>query len=39
MPDFIVAIATGVLLVEAHDVHHGLRVLLLLLLGDTILLK
>ena len=39
MPNFIVAIAAGVLFVEAHNIHHSLRVFLLFLLRDTILLK
>ena len=37
VPDLV--IATGVLLVEAHDVDHGLGMFLLLLLGDAALLQ
>lgn len=38
VPDFIV-VATSILLVETHDVHHSLRVFLLLLLRDSVLLQ
>lgn len=37
VPDFV--ISASVFLVESHNVDHGLRVLLLLLLGDTVLLQ
>lgn len=37
VPDFIVS--ASILLVESHDVDHGLRMLLLFLLRDTILLQ
>jgi hypothetical protein len=37
MPDFI--IPSGILLVESHDINHGLWMLLLFLLRDTTLLE
>lgn len=39
VPNLVVAVAAGVLFVESHDIHHGLRVLLLFLLRNAILLE
>lgn len=37
MPDFVVS--ASILLVKSHDVDHGLRMLLLFLLRNTVLLQ
>ena len=38
VPDCLVVVA-GRFLVEPHDIHHGLRMFLLLLLGNPVLLQ
>jgi hypothetical protein len=38
VPHFIV-VSSSILFIESHDVHHGLRVLFLFLLRDSVLLE